>query len=44
MQSQVVGVDISPHMKPDDTPDNFWPQVRDTDVLEASYVRMLVAT
>ena len=26
--SQVIGVDISPHMKPDDLPDNFWPQVR----------------
>ena len=25
---QVVGVDVSPHMKPDDTPENFWPQVR----------------
>lgn len=24
---QVIGVDISPHMKPDDTPENFWPQV-----------------
>ncbi|KAL8830547.1 MAG: hypothetical protein Q9191_001370 [Dirinaria sp. TL-2023a] len=23
----VVGVDISPQMKPDDTPENFWPQV-----------------
>lgn len=27
--SKVIGVDISPHMKPDDTPENFWPEVRD---------------
>ena len=25
---KVIGVDISPHMKPDDTPGNFWPEVR----------------
>ena len=25
---KVIGVDISPHMKPDDTPENFWPMVR----------------
>ena len=24
---QVIGVDISPHMKPENTPENFWPQV-----------------
>ncbi|KAL2046992.1 hypothetical protein N7G274_001010 [Stereocaulon virgatum] len=24
---EVIGVDISPHMKPDDTPENFWPEV-----------------
>ncbi|KAI9874882.1 MAG: hypothetical protein M1830_009179 [Pleopsidium flavum] len=24
--SEVIGVDISPHMKQDDTPENFWPQ------------------
>lgn len=26
---KVVGVDISPHMKPDETPENLWLQVRD---------------
>ncbi|KAL8776293.1 MAG: hypothetical protein Q9194_003248 [Teloschistes cf. exilis] len=26
--SSVIGVDISPHMKPDDMPDNFIPQVQ----------------
>ena len=26
--SEVIGVDISPHMKQDDTPENFWPEVR----------------
>ncbi|MCJ1255466.1 hypothetical protein MMC24_003282 [Lignoscripta atroalba] len=25
----VIGVDISPHMKPDDAPENFWPQLDD---------------
>lgn len=24
---QVIGVDISPHMKPDETPENLWLQV-----------------
>ncbi|KAI9775044.1 MAG: hypothetical protein M1839_001596 [Geoglossum umbratile] len=26
---QVVGIDISPHMKPDETPENLWLQVDD---------------
>ncbi|MCJ1244978.1 hypothetical protein MMC30_002179 [Trapelia coarctata] len=26
---EVIGVDISPHMKPDDAPENFWPQLDD---------------
>ncbi|KAL9633119.1 MAG: hypothetical protein Q9164_004887 [Protoblastenia rupestris] len=26
---EVTGVDISPHLKPDDTPENFWPQLDD---------------
>ncbi|KAK3176798.1 hypothetical protein OEA41_008123 [Lepraria neglecta] len=26
---EVIGVDISPHMKPDDTPENFWPELDD---------------
>ncbi|KAL9124488.1 MAG: hypothetical protein Q9217_006184 [Psora testacea] len=26
---EVIGVDISPHLKPDDTPENFWPQLDD---------------
>ncbi|KAA6414463.1 MAG: S-adenosyl-L-methionine-dependent methyltransferase [Lasallia pustulata] len=25
----VIGVDISPHMKPDNAPENFWPQLDD---------------
>lgn len=24
---KVIGVDVSPHMKPDDTPENLWLQV-----------------
>ncbi|MCJ1277787.1 hypothetical protein MMC21_005601 [Puttea exsequens] len=27
--SEVIGIDISPHMKPDDTPENFWPELDD---------------
>ena len=26
--NQVIGVDISPQLKPDETPENFEPQVR----------------
>ncbi|MCJ1385848.1 hypothetical protein MMC17_008972 [Xylographa soralifera] len=26
---EVIGVDISPHLKPDDAPENFWPQLDD---------------
>lgn len=29
-------MDISPQMKPDDTPDNFWPQVRSVHMLPDS--------
>ncbi|KAI4245948.1 MAG: hypothetical protein L6R40_002164 [Gallowayella cf. fulva] len=29
----VIGVDISPHMKPDDLPDNFIPQTREDNPL-----------
>jgi len=28
-ECEVIGVDISPHMKPDDAPENFWPQLDD---------------
>ena len=30
---KVTGVDISPHMKPDETPENLWLQVRSQHTL-----------